>query len=57
MNDADDFDLAMANAVQAIQNIMPLASDDEAIKMIGAISIVVLETIKRYMPEGNTTCN
>jgi hypothetical protein len=54
----NDFNLAMARAVRAIQAPSPLVSDSEAIEIIESISMVILETIKMYMPlDGENKCN
>ena len=50
---------AHARAVRAVINAMHLASEDEAMELVDAITLVVLETIKAYLPEGEgeETCN
>jgi hypothetical protein len=48
---------AHARAVRAVINAMHLASEDEAMELVDSITLVVLETIKAHLPEGEASCN
>lgn len=44
-------------AVRAVINAMHLASEDEAMELVDSITLVVLETIKAFLPKENESCN
>ncbi len=48
---------AHARAVRAVRAATITASEDEAMELVDAITLVVLETIKAYLPEGEASCN
>lgn len=48
---------AHARAVRAVRAATITASEDEAMELVDAITLVVLETIKAYLPEGEESCN
>ena len=48
---------AHARAVRAVCAATITASEDEAMELVDAITLVVMETIKAYLPEGEESCN
>lgn len=51
-----DLQEAHNRAIQAVQAAMPSASYDQADEMVTAITSLVFETLKQYLP-GEDTCN
>lgn len=48
---------AHARAVRAVVTATITASEDEAMELVDAITLVVLETIKAFLPEEKESCN
>lgn len=54
--DLESLTMAHYRAVKAVQAAMPSATDDQADELVEAITALVFETLKQYLP-GEDSCN